>query len=95
MPPAIMICQSFGESNSMAPKYEIGQKVIIRPVNNRNLSPRGSELEQYAGQSGEVTDYYWISLDRGTKVFYIYTVRIGGGHQEVVLHEDELEVYTA
>ncbi|MFC2025529.1 hypothetical protein ACFLTG_03895 [Chloroflexota bacterium] len=79
----------------MAPKYDIGQKVIITPVNDRQLSPRGSDLEQYRDQSGEVTDYYWIRLEMGTKVFYIYTVRIGTGHKEVVLHEDELEAYTA
>jgi len=77
----------------MAPKYEIGQKVIITPVRNQHLSPRDSNIEPYAGQSGTVTDYYWIS--RGAEVFYIYTVRIGNDDKEVVLHEDELAAYIA
>lgn len=78
----------------MTSKYAVGQKVIITPVHNQHLSPRDYDLEQYAGQIGEITDYYSITLDRGAKVFYIYTVRIGTSHKEVVLHEDELEAYT-
>ena len=77
----------------MAPKYEIGQKIIIKPVSNQRLSPRDSDLEPYAGQIGEVTDYYWVSVGRGAQVFYMYTVGIGNGHKEIVLHEDELEAY--
>ncbi len=79
----------------MTPKYEIGQKVIITPVNKQHLSPRDSDIGKYTGQSGIVTDYYWITLDRGTKVFYIYTVQVGTGHKEIVLHEDELTAHTA
>ncbi len=79
----------------MAPKFNIGQKVVIKPVSNQRLSPRDTDVEQYAGQIGEVADYYWISLSRGTNVFYIYTIRIGTGHKEIVLHEDELEMYPA
>ena len=75
----------------MEPKYNRGQKVIITPVKNQHLSPRDSGLEPYAGQVGEVTDYHWISPNTAGRVFYIYTVRIGTGHKEVVLHEDELE----
>lgn len=77
----------------MAPKYDIGQKVTIMPVSNQHLSSRDSDLERYAGQTGEVMDYYWITLERGAKVFYVYTVRIGDGQNEVVLHEDELEAH--
>ena len=93
----IIIRQIFVKGSSMAPKpkYEIGQKVIMMPVKNPRLSPRDSDLARYTGQPGEVADYYWISLDRGTKVFYIYTVRVGTGYDEVVLHEDELEPYIA
>ncbi len=76
----------------MGPKYEIGQKVTISLVNNQRLSPRDDNLESFTGQSGEITDYYWIS-PRGNEVFYIYTVRVGAGHKEIVLHEDELEAY--
>ena len=74
----------------MAPKYNIGQKVVITPVSNQHPSPRDAGLEQYAGQVGEVTDFYWVSPNTG-KVFYIYTVRIGEEQKELVLHEDEIE----
>ena len=75
----------------MDAKYKIGQKVIITPVKNQNSSPRDSALEPYAGQVGEVTDYHWINPSTAVGVFYIYTIRIGTGHKEIVLHEDELE----
>ena len=75
----------------MTPRYEIGQKVKIRPVSNQPLSPRDSGLEQYAGRHGEVADYHWITLDMGATVVYIYTIRVGESREEVVLHEDELE----
>lgn len=75
----------------MTPQYKIGQKVIITPVKNQLLSPRDSNLEPYAGQVGEVTDYHWIRPNTANVAFYIYTVRIGAGQKEAVLHEDELE----
>ena len=77
----------------MAPTYEKGQQIVVRPVNNQNLSPRDSDLEPYSGQRGIVTDYYWISLDRGVRTFYIYNVRISDNHKQVVLHEDEIQPY--
>ena len=77
----------------MAPKYKIGQKVIITLVKNQHLSPRDSALESHAGQVGEVIDYHWISPSAAGGVFYIYTVRIETSHEEVVLHEDELKAY--
>jgi len=73
----------------MTPKYEIGQKVIIAPVKNQHLSPRDSDIEQYAGQDAKVIDYYWIRPTAG-EVFYIYTVRIETDRMEIALHEDEL-----
>ena len=76
----------------MAPKYEIGRKVIIAPGKNQKLSPRDSDIEPYAGQIGEIIDYYWISPNRG-EMFYIYTIRMETDGKEVVLHEDELEAY--
>ena len=79
----------------MAPKFKKGQKVIIKPVSNQRLSPRDTDLEQYTDQIGEVADYYWISLSQGANVVYLYTVRIGTGYKEIVLHEDELEMYPA
>ena len=73
----------------MTPKYEIGQKVIIAPVKSQHLSPRDSDIEQYAGQDAKVIDYYWIRPTAG-EVFYIYTVRIETDRMEIALYEDEL-----
>jgi len=73
----------------MVPEYEIGQKVVIVPAKNQRLSPRDSDIEAYVGQSGTVTNYYWISSNRG-EIFYVYTVQIASGKEELVLHEDEL-----
>jgi hypothetical protein len=74
----------------VVPRYAKGQKVRVRPIKNKHLSPRDSALERYKGQIGVVTDYHWISLEQGAKVFYIYTVLTEEGQKEVVLHEDEL-----
>ena len=76
----------------MAPKYGIGQKVTIRQVESPHMSPRDCAIDAYAGQTGEVTNYYWISRRDG-EVFYIYMVRVGTGYQEIALHEDEIETY--
>ncbi|MFC1914803.1 hypothetical protein ACFLWK_00915 [Chloroflexota bacterium] len=75
----------------MSSKYEIGQKVLIAPVDNQLLSPRGSDLGEYAGQSGQVIDYYWIGS--GSDIFYIYTVKTEADNREIVLHEDEIQIY--
>ena len=77
----------------MAPKYEIGQKVIITPVNDERLSPRDSSLEPYAGKIGTISNYYWV--DRDTDTFYIYSVQIEEYDKAIVLHEDELKASTA
>ena len=74
----------------MGTKYKLGQRVIIKPVKNQSSSVRDSDIGQYTGQSGIVTDYYWIRPNAG-RVFYIYTVKIGDGEKEIVLHEDEME----
>ena len=76
----------------MKPKYEIGQKVIIRSYNNQSLSLRDCTIEPYVGQIGQVTDYYWIS-PRANAVFYIYNVRVGEGYTEIALYEDEIEAH--
>ncbi len=78
----------------MGPKYQIGQKVIVKQFKTKLPSARDSDIGQYAGQSGTVTNYYWISPSRG-EVFYIYTVKIGTGQREIVLHEDEMKGDTA
>ena len=74
----------------MAPKYIKGQKVVITPIKNQHLSPRDSDIGAYAGKVGIVTDYYWIRTGIG-EVFYIYTVRLGPDHRDIVLHEDEIQ----
>ena len=78
----------------MEPKYNKGQKVIVKPVKGRSQSTRDSDIGRYAGQRGTVTDYYWLSPSM-TDVFYIYTVQFGTGQKEIVLHEDEIEADTA
>jgi hypothetical protein len=74
----------------MGPKYQIGQKVIVKKIKTEPPSARDSDIGQYAGQRGTVTNYYWIN-PRASEVFYIYTVRIGTDYKEIVLHEDEMK----
>ena len=74
----------------MEPKYDIGQKVKIKPSDEDPQSPRDSDIHPYAGQVGEVTNYYWIS-PRQNEVFFIYTVRVEEPYKEITLYEDELE----
>jgi len=75
----------------MESKFDIGQKVKVKLVPEKSLSLRDSSVEPYAGQSGEVTDYYSISLSAG-QTFFIYTIRINGENRKtIVLHEDEIE----
>ena len=81
-------------SDLMKPKYDIGQKVIVRAAKNQPQSARNSNIGRYAAQIGAVTDYHWISPS-GSEVFYIYTVRFGDGQKEIVLHEDEIQADTA
>lgn len=74
----------------MDPKYTVGQKVIIQPVSEKSSTQRENEINQYAGQVGQVADFYWISPRTG-QIFYIYNVRVGDKRKEVVVYEDELE----
>ncbi len=74
----------------MEPKYSVGQKVIIQPLSEPGPTHRENDISRYAGQIGEVTDYYWISPLAG-QLFYIYNVRVGDGKKEVVIYEDEME----
>ena len=75
----------------MTARYRKGQKVVIKPINEGALTTRDSALQPYTGQIGKVTDYHWISIDRDTKVVYVYTVLVDSDQQEIVLHEDELQ----
>ncbi len=81
---------TFYRGDLMEPKYNIGQRVIAKPARSQSLSARDSDIGQYAGQSGIVTDYYWIRPNAG-EVFFIYTVKMGEDQEEIVLYEDEME----
>jgi len=81
-----------GKDETMAPKYEIGQKVVITPAKDQHSSLRDSDLKPFAGRVGEIANYYWLSRSQGG-VFYIYTVQLETDYKEVVLHEDELEAF--
>ena len=74
----------------MDPKYGVGQKVIIAPAGSQTLSARDTDLQDYVGQVGQVTDYHWISAGLDQNVFYIYTVQTAADKKQMVLHEDEL-----
>ena len=76
--------------DSVNPKYEIGQKVIVTPVSEQPSTQRECDIASYAGQIGEVFNYHWISPRTG-QVFFIYTVRMDTDYKEIVLHEDEIE----
>ena len=74
----------------MAAKYQIGQRIMVAPVKAESLSARDSDIAQYAGQKGKVTDLYSLNPP-GSAVFYIYTVRIEVGDKNIVLYEDEIQ----
>ena len=74
----------------MGPKYGIGQKVRVKRSKGEASSARDSDIVQYDGQSGTVTNYYWISPTI-SQVFYIYTVKLGRDQKEIVMHEDEIK----
>ncbi|MDD4875707.1 MAG: hypothetical protein PHQ86_01040 [Dehalococcoidales bacterium] len=76
----------------MGARYYIGQRVTIKLHENQVSSVRDSDIEQYSGQNGIVTNYYWIRPNTG-EVFYTYTVQIADSQKEIVLYEDEMEFY--
>jgi hypothetical protein len=73
------------------PRYSKGQKVIIKPVNEKGLTARESSVNEYSGQVGEISNFYWIN-PRNEQIFYIYKVKVGKNtKKEIVVYEDELE----
>ncbi len=68
--------------------YEVGQKVKVKSVSDKNLSTRTAALQPYTGQTGIISNYHYIEPPTG-KVFYLYTVRTR--EKEIVLYEDEIE----
>jgi ribosomal protein L21E len=73
-------------------KYSVGQRVVIRPLSEPGPTHRENDISRYAGHTGVVTDFYWIS-PRAGQLFYIYHVRVGKERKEVVIYEDEMEPY--
>lgn len=78
------------KQNPVRPRYAKGQKVLIKPVNETGVTQREYNVNDYAGQVGEISNFYWISPRTG-QIFYIYNVRVGKNRKEVVVYEDELE----
>jgi len=78
------------QDSDAAPKYMVGQKVVIQPVSEQSLTQREDDINLYAGQVGEVSDYYSMNPPSG-QVFYIYNVRVGVNKKEIVVYEDEME----
>jgi hypothetical protein len=72
------------------PKYVIGQKVIIQPVGEQGATQRENEINKYAGEVGEVSNYYWIN-PRNSQIFYMYNVQVGEHKKEIAVYEDEIE----
>ena len=77
----------------MAPRYTIGQKVIIMPLSDGTSSPRDSSLEPFTGKIGTISEYYWITKYGSAEVFYVYAVQIEENAKDIILHEDELKAY--
>ncbi len=76
--------------NDIKPRYGKGQRVIVKPVDEKGVTRREYAVNEYAGEVGEISDFYYISLRNG-QVFFIYNVRVGKEKQEIVVYEDELE----
>ena len=78
------------KQNEVKPRYVKGQKVIIKPVDEKGTTKREYSVNEYAGQVGEISSYYYISPRTG-QIFFIYNVRVGKERKEIVVYEDELE----
>ena len=72
------------------PKYVVGQKVILQPIGGPGQTQRENDISEYAGQVGQVSNYYWMSPRNG-QVFYIYNVKVGEKKKEIAVYEDEIE----
>jgi hypothetical protein len=78
------------KNDATKPRYIKGQKVIVRPFSEEGVTQREYNVNEYAGQVGEISNFYWISPRTG-QVFFIYNVRVGKERKEIVVYEDELE----
>ena len=78
------------KQNEVKPRFAKGQKVIIKPVDEKSTTGREYAVNEYAGQLGEISDYYYIN-PRTEQIFFIYHVRVGKEKKAIVVYEDELE----
>ena len=78
------------KQNEVKPRFSKGQKVIIKPVDEKGVTKREYSVNEYAGQTGEISNYYYISPPTG-QIFFIYNVLAGKERKEIVVYEDELE----
>jgi hypothetical protein len=76
----------------MGSRYRKGQKVIIKAGDDGSPCLRDSTLENYEGHLGKIVDYYWISVGRGSEVFYVYQVKMEADSELIAVHEDELDL---
>ena len=76
--------------NEVTPRYIKGQKVVIKPVDGEGTTQRENSVNEYAGQVGQISDFFYISPRTG-QIFFIYNVRVGKERKEIVVYEDELE----
>ena len=78
------------KQNEIKPRYAKGQKVIIKPITEKGITQREENVNEYAGQVGEITKFYYISPRTG-QLFFIYNVRVGKERKEIAVYEDELQ----
>jgi hypothetical protein len=76
--------------NEIRPRFGKGQRVVIKPVDEKGVTKREFDVNEYAGEVGEIHDFYYISLRSG-QVFFIYNVCVGKEKRVIVVYEDELE----
>jgi hypothetical protein len=76
--------------NETRPRFGKGQRVVVKPIDEKGVTRREYSVNEFAGEVGEISDYYYISPPTG-QVFFIYNVRVGKEKKEIVVYEDELE----
>lgn len=76
--------------NEIRPRFDKGQRVVVKPIDEKGATSREYNVNEWAGEVGEISDYYYINLRTG-QLFFIYKVRVGKENKEIVVYEDELE----
>ena len=78
------------QPNEIRPRFNKGQQVVIKPVDEKGVTKREYDVNAYAGTLGEISDFYFVNM-HGGQVFYIYHVKVGKDKKDIVVYEDELE----